>query len=277
MDEAPYLPINPHPGFGPGPVNATCRLPRRGSSSPEEYIEISSSPPSPSSPPSSDTSDREEAVREHQNPLLQELQGPPFPSPRQFSSPPSLELGAIRGTEAAARDLDNFAPQFNRAIHIAQQNLMGDEMSLSQNYDNFDALDIQDPELARLMEEEFNAQMGLRQPENDVLSVSSQQAAGQSQPTTESKDTCLNMVLIVFPDICPRHVTNLYDTISKHGERVIAHILENMDGGMPYPKAKDTKKPLKRKRELDEDEEATLKYDSPGRPTNIGNYHRRDM
>lgn len=148
-------------------------------------------------------------------------------------------------------------------------------MDLNQNFNNFDALDIQDPELARLMEEEFRTQIGPRRADNE-LSILDLQTDG-IQDSVEAKETCLNTVLMVFPDICLKHVSDLYDTISQHGDRVVAYILENMDRGELYPKAKDTKRTLKRKRELDEDEDAALKYDTPHRSAAIAKYLRRDM
>ena len=77
---------------------------------------------------------------------------------------------------------------------------------------------------------------------------------------SESLENCLPTVLMLFPDICIEHVTELYLTVSESSETLIAHILDTQDKGTPYPKSKDKLKTLKRKRQLDEDEEATRKY-----------------
>jgi E3 ubiquitin-protein ligase RNF216 len=59
---------------------------------------------------------------------------------------------------------------------------------------------------------------------------------------------------------------------AKSSERLIAHILDQMDKGILYPKAKDKAKDLKRKRDVDEDEEAARKYGAPDRivPAHVG-------
>jgi hypothetical protein len=77
----------------------------------------------------------------------------------------------------------------------------------------------------------------------------------------DHKVECVDDVLGVFPDICRDYVSELYDTgVGEVAEQLIAHILDKLDNGSQYPKAKDKLKTLKRKRELDEDEEAVNKY-----------------
>ena len=95
-------------------------------------------------------------------------------------------------------------------------------------------------------------------------------AAGVQHPPEplgppEPQDECIQAVAAVFPGICLDHVADLYNKISKFSVRLIAHILDQMDKGIVYPKAKDKAKDLKRKRVVDEIEEAARKYGAPDR------------
>lgn len=63
---------------------------------------------------------------------------------------------------------------------------------------------------------------------------------------------CVQIVADVFPGICFDHVSELYNKIAKSSERLIAYILDQMESGILYPKAKDKAKDLKRKRAVDE-------------------------
>jgi predicted Fe-S protein YdhL (DUF1289 family) len=89
---------------------------------------------------------------------------------------------------------------------------------------------------------------------------------------TESKESCIATLMMVFPGICSNHVTELYAKIGKSSDQIIAHILDQIEKGIQYPTAKDRQKGLKRKRELDEDEEIARKYGSVDRiiPNKIG-------
>jgi TRIAD3 protein (E3 ubiquitin-protein ligase RNF216) len=73
---------------------------------------------------------------------------------------------------------------------------------------------------------------------------------------SETKDECINKVLEVFGDICRDHVSGLYDSVSKSSERILACIVDKIEKGQGFPKAKV----LKRKRQLTEYEEAAQKY-----------------
>ena len=79
-------------------------------------------------------------------------------------------------------------------------------------------------------------------------------------PKIETNLECVNMVLTVFPGICPDYVSKLYETLSKSSDELIAHVLDQTEQGVSYPKAKDMQKTLKRKREVDEDEAAIRRY-----------------
>lgn len=101
-----------------------------------------------------------------------------------------------------------------------------------------------------------------------VVDLEQQAPAQPAQPTPgllETRDECIANVLVIFPDICPTNVSTIFDTVAPSSSGIIAHILDKMEKGSPYPKAKDKQKTLKRKREVDEDEAAVLKYSAPNR------------
>jgi len=100
------------------------------------------------------------------------------------------------------------------------------------------------------------------QPYNDqpVVDLERETLLQQPGPHNESKDGCVANVLVVFPDICSEHVSELFDKVAQSPERLVAHILDKVEKGSPYPKAKDKQKNRKRKREIDDDEAAELKY-----------------
>lgn len=77
----------------------------------------------------------------------------------------------------------------------------------------------------------------------------------------DSKEECIAQILDFFPGICPKYVTEVYDTISPVTEVAITHILDQKS----YPKAKDVQNKLKRKREVDEDEEIVRKFGAANR------------
>jgi hypothetical protein len=89
----------------------------------------------------------------------------------------------------------------------------------------------------------------------------------------DHKVECVDDVLSVFPDICRDYVSRLYDSgVGEIAEQLVAHILDKADNGSDYPKAKDKLKTLKRKREVDEDEEAANKYGSTDRENGSHDY-----
>lgn len=250
-------------------LNTPRHLPRRSRASLEEYIEISSS-----SSLSSGQSDGEDVgpvePPERRNYRLQQQPASQPVLPSQPSSPSPPGLAANRVAQPVGRD--SFAKELSLASHLLQQNLVtsGDEVNFNEHlndFDNFDDLDIRDANLAQAMEDEFRAGMIARNLGDNGSFTSDQQAVDHPLSTADAKEKCLSMVKAVFPDICVEHISGLYDTISRQSDRIITHILENMDTGNSYPKAVDTKKTLKRKRELGEDEEAALKYSAAHRPT----------
>lgn len=77
---------------------------------------------------------------------------------------------------------------------------------------------------------------------------------------------CVDDVLTLFPDICRDYVSELYDNgVGTTTEILVAYILDQLEKGTQYPKAKDKLQSLKRKRPVDEDEEAATKYGSADR------------
>jgi hypothetical protein len=260
-------------------VNAPRHFPRRSRASLEEYIEISSS----SSLSSGHRDDEDVGQVEPPERRNSRLQQQPASQPvlsSQPSSPSPPGLAANRVVQPVARD--SFAKELSPASLLRQQNLVmfGDEVNINEHlndFDNFDDLDIRDANLAKAMEDEFRAGMIARNLGDNGSFTSDQQAIDPPSSTADAKEECLGMVKAVFPDICVKHISGLYDTISRQSDQIIAHILENMDRGKSYPKAMDTKKTLKRKRELDEDEEAALKYSAADRPTPPSNALQRYM
>jgi hypothetical protein len=265
----------PHARPVPLPVNVAYHL--KGSE-PEEYIEIFSSSSS-----SGDNSDDEGLAQlEPCERTRYRIQPQPACEPhphRQPSTPSMPDQTANRAVPHAARGLDNSARERSTPSLLVQQNLaMGpDEMHLNEHFDNFEVQDIRDADLAYILEEQLNAEMAARNHDEGTHPALNQQAIDQPPAAVDPKDECLCKVKTVFPDICVKHVSDLYDTMSNEADMIVAHILENMDEGIQYPKAIDTKKTLKRKREIDEDEEAALKYGALDRPTNTGSILQRNM
>jgi hypothetical protein len=85
------------------------------------------------------------------------------------------------------------------------------------------------------------------------------------QSPVETRDDCIATVMVIFPDICGDYVSDLLDKVSHSSDQLIAYILDKTEKGTPYPKSKDKQKSLKRKREVDPDEAAVLKYGAADR------------
>ncbi|ESZ90583.1 hypothetical protein SBOR_9034 [Sclerotinia borealis F-4128] len=116
---------------------------------------------------------------------------------------------------------------------------------------------------------ELNRSSNLYPPQSaapsDLDQTTQQAARNPPQSIMEPEVDCINAVVAVFPEICRDHVADLYKSVSSSSDRLIAHILDEADTGSSYPKAKDTQKSLKRKRERSEEEEAKEKYEAAGR------------
>lgn len=122
-----------------------------------------------------------------------------------------------------------------------------------------------DEAYARALQDEYASEFHRFGPPGQLQPPAAPLLGGnQNNPNTthlESLDKCLRTLEAVFPGICHDHVARLYETVSKSSERLIDHILS--EG--PYPRAKDKQMALKRKRQLDPDEEAARKYGAPDR------------
>jgi hypothetical protein len=155
-----------------------------------------------------------------------------------------------------------------------------------RRFEDFDDLDIRDADLELLMMEQYNqmprpqAALPVRDqapPRNQENERPAARAEPQPEPRLETKVDCVDAVVALFPGICRDHVSNLYETISPTSDHMIAHILDRMDKGESYPSAKEITKSLKRKRDIDEDEEAVRKYGAVDRVVDIRGNIRQFM
>jgi hypothetical protein len=174
------------------------------------------------------------------------------------SSPPP----AANGNEAPQPG-DNVAPSPPRQEYPG---VHADADFAAFAIEDGDEFDVNDPYLAQIMEEGFSRERDEqaahpREPANRPLLNQPNELSPPS--AVDTKAQCIDQVLAVFPGICGDYISELYNTNdAKSSDYLIAHILDKIDKGTPYPKAKDTQKTLKRKREVDEDEEAARKYGS---------------
>lgn len=154
------------------------------------------------------------------------------------------------------------APDARENDQHVQRGIMGDYV-LDEEFD--------DAMIAQLMGqfEEVHQQNGPADFQQDFQQNDWQEAVNApelppAQPiehiAMETKPECIENVILLFPGICEDYVSEKYDTVSKSSDRLIAYILDKIEKGTDYPKAKDKQKVLKRKREVDEDEEAARKY-----------------
>lgn len=260
----------------PDQVNATYHLSRqRGSTSPE-YIEISSSSSS------FDNSEDEnlEELEHLMNPLVQRQFSSEADSRRQPLSSPTADQMADPAVPPAQPAFENTAREHSAAGFLGQHNLSVGNPEVSannSNFNNFDDLDIQDVNLTRLMEEQFRAEIAARIRDDDNQPLSGYQLDEQPLTGIDPKAECLGQVQAIFPDICIQHISVLYATVSNQAAVLVPHILAGVDGGTPYPKSVDTKRRQKRKRELDEDEEAAREYSAADRPANTDSAAQRSM
>ncbi|KAM3080538.1 hypothetical protein ACMFMG_005482 [Clarireedia jacksonii] len=116
-----------------------------------------------------------------------------------------------------------------------------------------------DQELNRILMEgyEANRQLGYASP----LGQQIEEAGSFPQPRVETEAECIRKVLDVFPGICGDYVTGLYNRISHSSDNLVTHILDQNI----YPRAKDSQMKLKRKRVVDGEKEAILKYEAADR------------
>lgn len=145
-----------------------------------------------------------------------------------------------------------------------------EDYNLEDDYDHDDYFD--DEMQAREMTAEGTRPSPPRANQPAVAGPSRNPQVQQPEPALETRVQCVDMVLMVFPGICRDYVSELYDGVSPSSDGLIAHILDKVDKGTEYPRAKDLQKALKRKRDLDEDEEAARIYGDAERviPATIG-------
>lgn len=84
-----------------------------------------------------------------------------------------------------------------------------------------------------------------------------------NKPETDTKTECRQAVLNIFPDICPQYLEDLAVQHAYNHETLLSAILDQVEGGKPFPKRAN----LKRKRESEDvgDRLCDLrkKYDNP--------------
>jgi hypothetical protein len=252
-------------------VNITYHLSRQRDNNSPEYIEISSSSSSFDSSEDEDLEQPEPRI----NPRVQQQLSSEVDSRRQPSSPLTPDQMADPGNPPAGPSREPGA-----ASILGQQNpsVAHEEASANNNnFNNFDDLDIQDVELARIMEEQFRAEIAARHRDDSNQPPPGYQVDEERLAGIDLKAVCLGQVQAVFPDICIQHISVLYSTVSNQADVLVANILEAMDKGTAYPKSLDTTKRQKRKRELDEDEEAAREYSAADRPANTDTNSQRNM
>lgn len=118
------------------------------------------------------------------------------------------------------------------------------------------------------------------QPANANRIPVAQPQSQEPEPISEfeTKAECIESVQNIFQGICTDHVSELFDKVAQTSVSLIQHILDKQEKGTPYPKAKDSQKTLKRKREVvDDDEAAEKKYCSPGRVVLLDSFLRAYM
>ncbi|KAI9741460.1 MAG: hypothetical protein M1818_004266 [Claussenomyces sp. TS43310] len=159
----------------------------------------------------------------------------------------NINAGPIRLPDPQQQGLEHFYDPFDQYMGDPG-NAQGDSLTRTRVAEIFD-LPQEHHHFVQDEDDDFLA--GL------AFSNSPQQSAGCSETRTQ----CTDGVLAVFPDICPEYVSKLYDGgVNQVANKLITQILDNMESGTQYPQAKDTLKSLKRKREMDGDEEAANKY-----------------
>ena len=208
-----------------------------------------------------DSSDNEQRKRSNAGIKAEQVQPNAFdnnrlhnavPHPANIPAPPSIMKAARSFSDAPA--------------------LQGD---WGGDYIHDDIFD--DAELTRIMMEEISAQSRTRAPPQDMIAIPGtaptqvnqiEEDPVESSMEENGVETRTNVVVIllsVFPDICQDHVSELYDTVSSCSGQLIAHILDQTENGKPYPKSKDKQKSLKRKRDVDKDATANLRYGAADR------------
>ncbi|RDW69747.1 hypothetical protein BP6252_08767 [Coleophoma cylindrospora] len=109
-------------------------------------------------------------------------------------------------------------------------------------------------------EDNANLQNILAQTKGKSTPAVSREQQEVISPKVQTKAACIDTVAAVFPGICLDYVEGIYHSVSHDSEQLIAHILDQAENGEKWPKAKDMQKILKRKREVNEEDDAIRKY-----------------
>lgn len=266
----------PHAAPGADVIDAVYHLPLQKDRSRESYIEISSSSsPSP--------------IAHNSEPLT--LFEPAQPKDLHFQPRLPSQPGASRHSllsranhlvQSTGQSIDRRRAGLNNNNNALSLQETMDDGFVYRNIDLSDvfspgSLDPNDPDLKRHIEARIRADLEAQsEGHGDQIALNDEQEI-DSTPAVNLKDECFAKVQLVLPDISLDHVSTLFDTVSNQPEWIIAHVLENVDNGTPYPTAPDANKILKRKRELDEDEEAALKYGTVDRTDLVGTGLLRNM
>ena len=140
---------------------------------------------------------------------------------------------------------------------------MAEQPEAWNDYDDiFDDVDFYDDEPGVVEQQNVMEEANPRSAARILFNENANQQVNVEPPGIALvKDQCIDAIVELFPDICRNYVSDLYDTLSIDQEYLVIHILDKAS----YPKAKDAQRNLKRKRVLDEDEEAAKKYTAPNR------------
>lgn len=84
----------------------------------------------------------------------------------------------------------------------------------------------------------------------------------------EARDSCRQMVMTIFQDICPEYLEQVAEQWHYHANAVAEYIVDQEQSGKKYPRQQQ-KKDLKRKRSeneevIEEMRDARCKYDNGG-------------
>ncbi|CZR64578.1 uncharacterized protein PAC_14476 [Phialocephala subalpina] len=192
------------------------------------------------------TSDSEDEFEDAEEQPIQKSSRPALP--HHGRRPPAF----VAYSPSQSPDMDSEDEQENQLQPLGQQagNLHG------QGYL------IDDETYARALQEEFafevphqqlGSQAPLEAPPQAPIGLNPAANNQAAEPLADILRTLESM----FPGICPDHVSTLYNTVSKISAQLVEHLLNKET----YPKAKE----LKRKREVDPDEEAARKYGAADR------------
>ena len=204
---------------------------------------------------------------------LVELRSPPAPQngpnrsvvlnspfPAQQNLPEMVPLSGVRP------DAVNRAPMIDPEPRVADR-------APAQFQEQYGGVEFDEEMFMRDMEDDLHEQSE-QAPYHIGIAPELQDHNIRPRPVSDREESlshCLDTVGNILPGICKIYVTGLYGKVSKLAVPLISYIL---DQPLPYPREVDQNKVLKRKRAVDEDEEAIRKYSAHDRkvPT-LGESH----